>query len=196
MILSWKAVRRGVLLAAVVAVLSSLMVASVSAQAPQLPPNRYYGSVTLDGAAAPAGATVTATINGNNCAEAATVAADGSYVLTVLSEGVGATGCGTAAATIQFLVNGCDAGTASFTSGQYAELDLDAVCAAPPTEVPPTEVPPTVVPPTETPVVTPAPGSGGYLGGGGTAWWLYAAGGLGLLLLGTAGATAFRRYAR
>jgi len=186
MIISWKSLRRGVLVAAVVALISSLMVASVSAQ-PPTPPNRLFGNVTLDGAPAPAGTNVSATIGGNVCGQT-TVMADSTYVLDVVSSGQTA-GCGTEGASVSLTVGGSPAGNASWSSGQFTELDLAGQAA------PPTVVPPTVAPKTPTPVII--TGTGGYLdGGSGTAWWAYTAAGLALLLLGTAGAAAYRRYPR
>ena len=182
MIISWKALRKGVLVAAVVALISSLMVASVSAQ-PPTPPNRFFGNVTLDGAVAPAGTNVSATIGGNVCGQT-TVQADSSYVLDVVSSGQTA-GCGTEGASVSLSVAGASAGSATWSSGQFTELDL-AAQTAPPTVVP------TVAPATPTPVIV--TGTGGYLdGGSGTAGWAYTAAGLALLLLGTAGVAAYRR---
>ena len=182
MIFSWKALKRGVLVAAVVALLSSLMAASVSAQ-PPTPPNRFFGNVTLSGAPAPAGTNVSASIGGNVCGQT-TVQADSSYVLDVVSSGQTA-GCGTEGASVSFTVGGNPAGTATWSSGQFTNLDLAGQAA-------PTVAPPTVAPVTPTPrVVT---GTGGYLdGGSGAAWWTYMAAGLSVLLLGTAGAAAYRR---
>jgi len=187
MIISWKALRRGVLVAAVVALISSLMAASVSAQ-PPTPPNRFFGNATLNGSAAPAGTNVSATIGGNVCGQT-TVKADSTYVLDVVSSGQTA-GCGTEGASVSFTVAGNSAGSGTWHSGQFTSLNLAGVAAPPPTAAPPT-----VAPVTPTPkVVT---GTGGYLdSGSGTAWWVYMAAGLGLLLLGTAGAAAYRRYAR
>ena len=185
MIISWKALRRGVLAAAVVALISSLIVASVSAQ-PPTPPDRFFGNVT----GATAGASVAATIGGVTCGQT-TVKADSTYVLDVVSSGQTA-GCGTEGASVSFAVNGSSAGSGTWSSGKFTSLDL-APQAAPPTAVP--SVAPTAAPVTPTPrVVT---GTGGYLdGGSGTAWWAYMAAGLSLLLLGTAGVAAYRRYAR
>lgn len=183
MMTSWKALRRGALVAAVVALLSGLMVASVSAQ-PPTPPDRFFGNVTLNGAAAPAGTNVSATIGGNVCGQT-TVAADSTYVLDVVSSGQTA-GCGTEGASVSFTVSGNPAGSATWSSGKFSNLDLTGQAAAP------TVAPPTVAPVTPTPrVVT---GTGGYLdGGSGMAWWTFVAGGLALLLLGTAGVSAYRR---
>jgi hypothetical protein len=186
MIISWKALRRGVLVAAVVALISSLMAASVSAQ-PPTPPNRFFGNATVDGAPAPAGTNVTATIGGNVCGQT-TVEADSTYVLDVVSSNQTA-GCGTEGASVSFTVGGNPGGSATWSSGKFTELNLAG--KAPP----PTVAPPTVAPVTPTPrIVT---GTGGYLdSGSGTAWWAYTGLGLVLLLLSTAGAAAYRRYTR
>jgi hypothetical protein len=112
-------------------------------------------------------------------------------VLDVVSDG-DVSGCGSAGATVTFLVGGNPADqTAAWTSGDFSPLDLTATSAAPP---PP---PPTVAPETPTIVVTPF-GSGGYLGGGdsGIAWWALAAGAGVLALAGTAGLMAYRRTVR
>jgi len=187
MIVNWKALRRGVLVAAVVALISSLMAASVSAQ-PPTPPNRFFGSVT--GAAA--GASVQATIGGVVCGQT-TVKADSTYVLDVVSSAQTA-GCGTEGAAVSFAVDGGPAGSGTWSSGKFTQLDL-APQAVSPTVAPPTVAPPTVAPVTATPrIVT---GTGGYLdSGSGTAWWAYTGLGLVLLLLSTAGAVAYRRYTR
>jgi hypothetical protein len=184
MVFNGKALRRGVLAAAIVALISSLMVASVSAQ-PPTPPNRFFGSVT--GAAA--GASVAATIGGVTCGQT-TVKSDSTYVLDVVSSGQTA-GCGTEGASITFTVDGSTAGSGTWSSGKFTQLDLAPQAA--PTAVP--SAVPTAAPVTPTPVVV--TGTGGYLdSGSGTAWWAYMAAGLTLLLLGTAGVAAYRRYAR
>jgi hypothetical protein len=183
MALSWKALKRGVLVAALVALVSSLMVASVGAQ-PPTPPNRFFGDVT--GAAA--GAQVAATIGGNVCGQT-TVQADGTYVLDVVSSGQTA-GCGAEGASVEFTVGGAPAGSATWSSGQFSELDLTPGVAPAPPEAPPAAPPAVEATPTPR-IIT---GTGGYLdGGSGSAWWAYMAAGLGLLLLGTAGVAAYRR---
>jgi hypothetical protein len=114
------------------------------------------------------------------------------YVLDAVSDG-DVSGCGSAGATVTFLVGGNAADqTASWTSGDFSPLDLTATSAAPPTVAPPT-----VAPETPTIVVTPF-GSGGYLGGGGSgiAWWALAAGAGVLAMAGTAGWMAYRRTVR
>jgi hypothetical protein len=187
MIISWKALRRGVLVAATVAILSSLMAATVSAQ-PAMPPARFFGKATLDGTPAPAGTNITATIGGNVCGQI-TVKADSTYVLDVVDSNT-TTGCGTDGASVSFKVAGSPAESGTWTSGKFTSLDLAGKTAPPPTAVPPTPKPVTPTPK----VIT---GTGGYLdGGSGTAWWVYTAAGLGLLLLGTAGVTAYRSRLR
>jgi len=165
-----------------VAVISSLMVATVSAQ-PPTPPNRFFGNV----AGATAGTAVTATIGGVICGQT-TVKADATYVLDVVSSGQTA-GCGTEGASVSFEVQGSPAGSATWSSGQFTSLDLA------PQAVQPTAVP-TVAPPAATATPKVVTGTGGYLDSGGTAWWAFMAAGLGLLLLGTAGVAAYRRHAR
>jgi hypothetical protein len=161
-----------------------MMVASVSAQ-PPTPPNRFFGKVTLSGSPAPAGTNVSADIGGNVCGQT-TVKSDSSYVLDVVSSGQTA-GCGTEGASVSFTVGGNPAGTGTWSSGKFTSMDLAGAAA-------PTAVPSTPKPVTPTPkVVT---GTGGYLDSGGTAWWVYMAAGLGLLLLGTAGVATYRRNAR
>src|SRR4030042_942615 len=123
MIVSWKALKRGAVVAGAVALLSSLMVASVSAQVPT-PPDRYFGDVTLDGAPAPAGTNVTATIDGNVCGQT-TVEADSSCVRDVVSSGQ-TTGCGDAGDSIEFSVGGSPAGTATYGGvGEFIEMNLN-----------------------------------------------------------------------
>ena len=92
-----------------------------------LPPNRFFGDVTLDGLPAPAGANVTATIAGKACGQT-TVQAGSTYALNVVSSGV-TPACGTEGATVYFWVAGCPGGSGTWHSGQFTELDLSAVCA-------------------------------------------------------------------
>jgi len=194
MVFGWKALGIGALAAVVALLLASFASAlpSVEAQPPS-PPNRFFGSVTLDGAPASGGTIVSATIGGVECGSAAVAVGETyAYVLDVVSDG-DVSGCGSAGATVTFLVGGNPADqTATWTSGDFSPLDLTATSAAPPTVAPPT-----VAPETPTIVVTPF-GSGGYLGGGGSgiAWWALAAGAGVLALAGTAGLMAYRRTVR
>ena len=194
MVFGWKALGKGAMAAAVVVLLASFAstLQSVEAQPPS-PPNRVFGSVTLDGAPAAGGTVVSATIGGVECGSTAVAVGETyAYVLDVVSDG-DVSGCGSAGATVTFLVGGNPADqTASWTSGDFSPLDLTATSAAPPPPPPPPP-PPT----TPTIVVTPF-GSGGYLGGGGSgmAWWALAAGAGVLALAGTAGWMAYRRTVR
>jgi hypothetical protein len=198
-VFSWRRGLAGGALVAVVALLvASLGTGLDSAKAqPPSPPNRFFGSVTLDGAAAAAGTVVSAQIGGVECGSTTVVTGETfAYIVDAVSDGE-ISGCGSAGATVSFLVGGNTADqTATWTSGDFTQLDLTASSAAPP---PP---PPTVAPPppveTETPVIVVTPfGSGGDLGGGsGMAWWAIAAGAGVLALAGSAGWMAYRRTVR
>jgi hypothetical protein len=201
--LSWKALGIGALAMAAALLAGSFWLAADSVSA-QMPPHVVVlGTVTLDGAAAPAGTNISAIIDGNVCGEAIVGTDD---ILEVVPSapspefeqpGVAQVGCGDAGDTVTFTVGGCPAGeSTTYQNGLWEELDLSAVCAAP-TAVPPTAVPPTEVPAvaTATPVVV--TGTGGYLGGdSGTPSWAYLAGGLSLLLTAAGGLAAYRRYVR
>jgi hypothetical protein len=193
-VLGWKGLAGGALVAVVALLLASFATSLQSAEAqPPSPPNRFFGSVTLDGAPAAGGTVVTATIGGVECGSTSVAVGETyAYVLDVVSDGE-ISGCGTAGASISFLVGGNSADqSATYTSGDFTQLDLTATSAAP--------TPPPPPPPAETAtpeiVVTPF-GSGGDLGGGsGTAWWAIAAGTGVLALAGSAGWMAYRRVAR
>ncbi len=125
--------RRAALAAAAVgmALVASLWLASETArgQVP-LPPNRFFGQVSVNPPkGAPAGTDVVATINGNICGET-DVQADGGYVLDVLFTGPPQgepyvrPGCGTEGATVDFWVGGQPAGTATFHVGTFSPLNL------------------------------------------------------------------------
>jgi hypothetical protein len=199
-VLSWKGLAGGALAAVVALLLASFATSLHSAEAqPPSPPNRFFGSVTLDGAPAAAGTVVTAQIGGVECGSTTVVTGETfAYIVDAVSDGE-ISGCGSAGATVSFLVGGNTADqTASWTSGDFTQLDLTASSAAAPTATPPP--PPTEGPAEATPttviVVTPF-GSGGDLGGGsGTAWWAIATGAGVLALAGSAGWVAYRRAVR
>jgi hypothetical protein len=192
MTFNWRrAVMRGTLAVAAALLLASL-VGSFQGASAQGPPARLYGSATVDGVAASAGTNITATIAGVDCGQT-TVEADGTYVLNVVASGPAEfepsarPGCGTEAATVDLTVDGCGAGTATWSGGAFIAQDLAAVCV---------EEVPTVAPETPT-LAPPIIGSGGDLGGGsGTAWWALAAGASVLALAGSAGWMAYRRTVR
>jgi hypothetical protein len=115
---------------------------------PATPPNRFFGDVIMDGAPAPAGTNVTATIDGNVCGQT-TVAADSTYVLEVVSSSQTA-GCGTEGATVQFIVSGTPVGSWPWSGGRFSPLDLPIPPNATPTPIP--------TPGPAGPTPTPAPG--------------------------------------
>jgi hypothetical protein len=129
-------------------------VTSVGAQAPGSPPAvRYYGTVTLNGAPAPSGATVTAqsaASPGTTCGTG-NVGTNGSYFVDINAIG----GC---LGNVSFTVNGQKAnqtGTAPANAGSAARLDLTVSAATPAATPPP---PPTVraAPPPPPPTVATA----------------------------------------
>ena len=92
------------------------------AQAPPNPPSRFAGSVTINGAPAPAGASIQAKVGAANCGSAAVFieAGQSRYVVDVpAADGTNA-GCGTDGATVTFLVNGVQAAQ----TGQWANFKL------------------------------------------------------------------------
>lgn len=106
-------------LAALTALLIALSVAA------QQPPNRFYGSVTLNGVTPPAGTPVTALIAGRQCG-VGEVRDDGRYVVDVQDEASQA-GCGTEGAIVTFQVGGVAAGQSGvYRRGAFTELHLTA----------------------------------------------------------------------
>jgi hypothetical protein len=93
--------------------------------AAQQPPNRFYGSVSLNGAQPPAGTPVIAFIQGRECGRGE-VRDDGRYVVDVDDEAT-RPGCGTEGAVITFEVGGVAAGqTGVYRRGTFTELQLTA----------------------------------------------------------------------
>ncbi len=122
-------------------------VAAAAETSPPSFPQEFYGTVTIDGAPAPAGTTITATIGETTYGSIVTTKA-GEYGSSSRHEGgrlvVSATD-GHAGETITFLVNGRAAReTATFTPDSTTRLDLSVAGES-----------------------TPAPGNGGNGGGGG-----------------------------
>ncbi len=133
--------------------LALLVVALPRTARAQTPPARFYGSVTLNGAAAPGGVEVVAYIGEMECGRTTTTD-DGRYVLDVSADG-SVPGCGTDDAPVRFLVNGMPADqTGVFQTGHFISLDLSVggAPAAPAQETPPAEQPPAeAAPPAEQP---------------------------------------------
>ena len=121
-------------LVAVAALMASIP-AIVSAQGVPPPPNRFYGSVTIEGRSAPVGTTVAAWANGQQAAMVVTTTVGSYPVLEVdgLSPGT----------LVTFRVNGVEANeTANWQQGTLSRLNLTASStAAPSTGTAPTEEP-------------------------------------------------------
>ncbi|MCJ7654043.1 MAG: hypothetical protein MUO97_01875 [Dehalococcoidia bacterium] len=120
------------------------------AQPPPMPQG-FWGSVTIDGNAAPPGTTVSVLVGGTEVASA-TTDAQGMYACTV---------SGTSGATVGFYVNGVQSQqTYTLSSGAITKLNLSTGTgsppASPPPPPPPAPTPPTTTPPAPTPP-TPTP---------------------------------------
>jgi hypothetical protein len=90
---------------------------------PAIPPNRFLGNAAVGGAPAPPGTNVTATIGSAVCGEA-TVQADSSYVLDVVSASGETPCCGIEGAWVDFWVEDLIGGTATWHSGWFSPFDL------------------------------------------------------------------------
>lgn len=145
------------LLSVTLALLAAALPRAVGAQ---VPPARFYGSVTLNGAAAPGGVEVVAYVGDVECGRTTTTD-DGRYVLDVSADGT-VPGCGTDDAPVRFVVNGMPADqTGIFQTGHFIPLDLsvggapaapaETPAAAPPAEQPGEEAPPPAEMPSEMP---------------------------------------------
>jgi hypothetical protein len=87
------------------------------------PPNRFYGSLTVDGAPAPVGTTVTAVVGGKECGSRTTDTA-GQYVVDALA-GSQTSGCGSPGAEVTFRVGSRTANEkGSWQGGVFTRLDL------------------------------------------------------------------------
>lgn len=130
-------------------------VISAQGQPPGLP-CRFYGTVQLDGLAAPDGTAVAALIRGNEVASAVATSANGTstYSLTISQpEGVSYTD----GMTVEFSINGYKAQQiGAWRTGGNLELNLTA--STPPTPTPSPSPSPTPTP-TPAPTLTPTPTS-------------------------------------
>jgi hypothetical protein len=130
--------RPGVALAA--ALLLALASFSVSlAQSPPNPPSRFVGSVTVDGAPAPAGTLIEVRIGASTCGVATVFMAAGEARYAVDSPALDpatAPNCGTEASTVSFYVGGrLAAQSAPWRNWELNQVNL-TVAAATPTVVP------------------------------------------------------------
>jgi hypothetical protein len=147
---------------AVVGAFALVAAAGISTVAAQpTPPNRFFGTATIDGRPAPDGTTVTAFVGANACGTGSVVG--GQYQVDVASAST-RSGCGTDGATVTFQIGSARAAqTGTFMTGAFTPLNLTATQATPtPTPPPPTPTPtprpPTPTPtPTRTPTPTPRP---------------------------------------
>mgnify|MGYP002830376770 CR=1 FL=1 len=124
--------------------------AAIAQGAPPNPPARFAGTVTVDGTAAGAGASVVASVGGAVCATTAVNAA-GTYVVDVSAA------CGGAGTTVSFTVDG--AAAAETTAWSNSALNVSNLTVTTPVEEPAVEEPAVEEPAAETPAA-PATGSG------------------------------------
>lgn len=135
--------RTGITLA--VAVLLALASISVSlAQSPPNPPSRFVGSVTIDGAPAPAGTVVEVRIGASTCGVTTVFMSGGQARYAVDSPALDpatAPNCGTDGSIVSFYVGGrLAAQTAPWRNWELNQVDLTVVSATP-TAVAPTPTP-------------------------------------------------------
>lgn len=162
------------MIALAAALLAGVFVASTAA-AQQFPPNRFFGTVTVNGQAASSGTPVTAKIGDTDCGTT-TVTSGGNYVIDVPGVTINPN-CGrNGQSTVTFQVGSQAATqTATYRDGGYQQLNLTvggggtqptATATAAPTATPrPTTTPaptaaPTTAPtaaPTTAPTATPPP---------------------------------------
>lgn len=163
----------------------------VEAQAPPARPARFVGSVTINGAPAPAGTVIEARIGSASCGVTTVFpqGAEARYAFDVQAlQPSGALNCGTDGATVTFVVGGQ---TAQQT-GTWRDYDLNTVNL---TVVTPTPTPSVSATPTGTATSTPKPpptGAGLESDGGSSAWML-AILGAGVLAFGAGAAAVARR---
>lgn len=92
------------------------------------PPNRFFGTATLNGATAPDGTTITARVGSNSCGTGSV--SGGSYMVDVAA-GSTTPGCASDGATVTFLVGTATATqTGTFQTGAFTPLNLTAGGAA------------------------------------------------------------------
>ncbi len=143
-----------------------------TADAQVLPPARFFGTVTVDGAAAPIGSAVRAKVDGNVCGQTTVVSITGvgtnAYIVDVVHSGFTA-GCGDVGDTVSFewasTPTGAEfvpCGTATWDNTGFNEFNL--TCGGGPGTPTPTATPtatpgPGTPTPTATPTATPGPGT-------------------------------------
>ena len=138
----------------ILTVLAVAVVAAFTLQAgvgvAQVPPTRFYGSLTINGAPAPPGTEVRTFINGVDCGSRLTTE-EGRYVVDAAHFAT-VEGCGVEEEEVVFVVNGVTANERdTFTQGMFKERDLTVTGDVPPPAPPPDQPPPEELPPPETP---------------------------------------------
>jgi hypothetical protein len=125
----------------------------------QVPPTRFFGTVTIDGNPAPPGTEVKAFINSIECGARVTER-DGFFVIDA-DHWDTRTGCGMDDAEVVFVVNGVSAPEKGvFAQGQFKEVNITVTSDGPPPPSLPSIAPtPTEVPPDAAPDA-PLPDSG------------------------------------
>ena len=146
-VMKWSAAMLG--LALLLGLVGMSAGAAIAQGAPPNPPARYAGTVTVDGTAAAAGASVQAWVGGAVCATTAVNAA-GTYVVDVSAA------CGGAGTTVAFSVDGALATETAAWSN--SALNVTNLTVTTPVEEPAAEEP-AEEPAAETPAA-PATGSG------------------------------------
>ena len=146
-VMKWSAAMLG--LALLLGLVGMSAGAAIAQGAPPNPPARYAGTVTVDGTAAAAGASVQAWVDGAVCATTAVNAA-GTYVVDVSAA------CGGAGTTVAFSVDGALATETAAWSN--SALNVTNLTVTTPVEEPAAEEP-AEEPAAETPAA-PATGSG------------------------------------
>ena len=147
-VMKWSAAMLG--LALLLGLVGMSARAAIAQGAPPNPPARYAGTVTVDGTAAAAGASVQAWVGGAVCATTAVNAA-GTYVVDVSAS------CGGAGTTVSFSVDGALATETAAWSN--SALNVTNLTVTTPVEEPAAEEPAAEEPAAETPAA-PATGSG------------------------------------
>lgn len=147
--------------------LCSMLVGIASLFAQALPPNRFYGSVTINGAVQPEGTVVEAYVAATLCGAGTIANRNGSdvYLVDVLGSGA-KQGCANDGDTVRFQVAGLNAKeSGTYQTGVATRLDLTATGTARqvalPTVLPPggggtPAPPPSVVPAAPTPAAAEA----------------------------------------
>src|SRR5581483_5448582 len=111
------------LLVAVLTGVGLLAGSSAALYAQPGPPNRFYGSLKIDGNDAPVGTVVTALVNGKECGTRTTDVA-GQYWVDVASSGQ-TSGCGEPGGAVTFRAGSrMAAETAQWAGGVFSKLDL------------------------------------------------------------------------